>query len=169
MQDIIFGSSGVETPLRYAINYRNFFTVSEGSVEIKLFPPHSDKYVDPVSDYENFEFRTLAGTSGWNLPENIKDKVKCIEFTLTPGKAVYIPAYWWYSMKLGKNAVVESFQYRTYMNYLAILPNICMYFLQNLNVKREMVKKVNIDETIKIQKKGNSEIEEKENQKLIDE
>jgi hypothetical protein len=167
MQDIIFGSSGVETPLRYAINYRNFFTVSEGSVKVKLFPPHSDKHLEPVSDYENFEFRTLTGTSAWNLSENIK----CIEFTLTPGKAVYVPAYWWYSMKLGKNSIVHTFQYRTYMNYLAIFPNICMYFLQNLNVKREIVKKVNVDETIKTQTqtKSNSEIEEKENQKLIDE
>jgi len=161
IQDIIFGSSGVETPLRYAINYRNFFTVSEGSVKVKLFPPHSDKHLDPVSDYENFEFRTLTGTSAWNLSENIK----CIEFTLTPGKAVYVPAYWWYSMKLGKNSIVHTFQYRTYMNYLAIFPNICMYFLQNLNVKREIVKKVNVDETIKTQTqtKSNSEIEEKPN------
>lgn len=169
MQDIIFGSAGVETPLRYAINYRNFYTVSEGSVQLKLFSPYSDKHLDPISDYENFEFRTLAVTSGWNIPENIKDKVKCIEFILTPGKAVYIPAYWWYSMKLGKDSIVHSFQYRTYMNYLAIFPNICMYFLQNLNVKREIVKKMNIDETIKIQTKSNSEIEEKQNLKLIDE
>jgi len=44
-----------------------------------------------------------------------------------------------------------------------------MYFLQNLNVKREIVKKMNIDETIKIQTKSNSEIEEKQNLKLIDE
>jgi hypothetical protein len=72
-------------------------------------------------------------------------------------------------MKLGKDSIVHSFQYRTYMNYLAIFPNICMYFLQNLNVKREIVKKMNIDETIKIQTKSNSEIEEKQNLKLIDE
>lgn len=143
--DIMFGSNGVETPLRYDINYRNFYTVAEGSVQIKLFPPNSDKYFEPNNDYENFEFRSsLDSISAWNLPENIKDKVKDIEFTLYPGKAVYIPAYWWYSIKFGKNAIIEAFHYRTYMNYLAICPNISMYFLQNMNIKRETVKKANL-------------------------
>jgi hypothetical protein len=142
--DFLIGSSGVETPLRYNLNYRNFYTVSEGNAKIKLFPPTTEKYVEPTSDYENFEFRSSGNISAWNLPEKIKDKVKSIDFILTPGKAVYIPAYWWFSIKLEKNAIVSSFQYRTYMNYLAILPNICMFFLQQLNIKRETVKKADV-------------------------
>lgn len=140
--DLMFGSAGVETPLRYNLSYRNFYTTTEGSARIKLFPPVCDRYFEPCSDYENFEFK--SSFSAWNLPENIKDKVNCIEFVLTPNKAVYIPAYWWYSIKFDKNTTLASFNYKTYMNYLAISPNIFMYFLQNMNIKREIVKKANI-------------------------
>ena len=64
------------------------------------------------------------------------DKIKCLEFTLTPGKTVYVPAYWWYSITFHKNTSISSFKYRTYMNNLAISPYIGMHILQLQNIKR---------------------------------
>ena len=66
------------------------------------------------------------------------DKIKCLEITLNPGKVLFIPAYWWYSFKFDNNTSVSCFKYRTYMNNLAILPNIILYALQNQNVERKL-------------------------------
>jgi hypothetical protein len=139
------GSTDCLTPFRYEINYRNYFILTQGSAQIKLAPPHSGKYLYPIYDYENFEFRSPVNPWKPQVKYNADfNKIKCLEFTLTPGKTLYIPAYWWFSIKLDKNAIVSSFQYRTYMNYLAILPNISMFFLQQLNIKRETVKKADV-------------------------
>jgi hypothetical protein len=145
--DIMFGSNGTETPFRYEINYRNFFLCTQDNVQIKLAPPKSIKYLYPCYDYENFEFRTPVNP--WNVQPKYSadfDKIKCLEFTLQKGKTVFIPAYWWYSIKFNNNSSLACFKYRTYMNNLAISPYIAMHSLQIQNIKRNIVKKVSINE-----------------------
>jgi hypothetical protein len=145
--DIMMGSNNTCTPFRYEINYRNYFLLTEGSAQIKLAPPQSVKYLYPDYDYENFEFRSLVNP--WApQPKYIADfdKIKCLEFTLTPGKTLYIPSYWWYSIKFTKNTSISCFRYRTYMNNIAIIPYIGMHALQIQNVQRNVVKKANINE-----------------------
>lgn len=143
--DILMGSAGVTTPLRYEINYRNYFLVTQGSLKVKLAPPKSGRYLYPVKDYENLEFR--AQVNPWNPQAKFRadfDKVKCLEIVLTPGKFLFIPAYWWYSFKFAENTSVSSFKYRTYMNNIAISPHIFMYALQNQNVERKTAKQIDI-------------------------
>jgi hypothetical protein len=143
--DVMFGSTNVATPFRYEINYRNYFIVTQGSLTIKLAPPKSSKYLYPVNDYENFEFRSQINP--WSPQTKFKadfDKIKCLEIVLTPGKFLFIPAYWWYSFKFSENTSVSCFRYRTYMNNIAICPNIAMYALQNQNVERKIAKKIDI-------------------------
>jgi hypothetical protein len=145
--DIMMGSANTCTPFRYEINYRNYYLLTEGSAQIKLAPPHSIKYLYPNYDYENFEFRSPVDP--WSpQPKYIADfdKMKCLEFTLTPGKTLYIPAYWWYSIKFNKNTSISCFNYRTYMNNIAVSPYIGMHALQIQNVKRNVVKKASIEE-----------------------
>ena len=145
--DIMLGSANTCTPFRYEINYRNYYLLTEGSAQIKLAPPHSIRYLYPNYDYENFEFRSPVDP--WSpQPKYIADfdKMKCLEFTLTPGKTLYIPAYWWYSIKFNKNTSISCFNYRTYMNNIAVAPYIGMHALQIQNVKRNIVKKASIDE-----------------------
>ena len=142
MYDILLGSTNTSTPFRYNINYRNFFIVTQGSVQIKLTPPKSSRYLYPIYDYENFEFKSPINP--WSVqPQYNKDfeKVKCIDVTLVPGKCFYIPAYWWHSFKFSKDTSVCCFYYRTYMSSVAICPEIIMYFLQNQNIKRTITKK----------------------------
>ena len=144
--DVLFGSENMETPFRYDLNYRNYYMVSQGSVKIKLAPPKSIKYLYPINDYEMFEFRSLINP--WNPQQKYIadfDKVKCLEIVLTPGKLLYIPAYWWYTFKFGENTSVSCFKYRTYMNNIAISPKILMYALQNQNVERKIAKNIHID------------------------
>jgi hypothetical protein len=145
--DILLGSDGCFTPFRYEINYRNFFLLTQGTAQIKLSPPQSIKYLYPNHDYENFEFNSPINP--WNPQAKYTadfDKIKCLEITLLPGKTLFIPAFWWYSIKLGKNTSISCFRYRTYMNNIAISPYIGMYALQNQNIKRNVAKTANIIE-----------------------
>lgn len=145
--DIISASQGTQTPFRYEINYRNYFLVTQGSVQVKLAPPKSARYLHPVNDYENFEFRSPVNP--WSPQPQYTadfDKIKCLEFTLNARKTLYIPAYWWYSIQFNKNSSISCFRYRTYMNNLAILPQVAMYGLQIQNVKRNVAKKASLDE-----------------------
>jgi hypothetical protein len=142
--DLLTASQNTETPLQYSVNYRNFYLVTHGVIKIKLIPPKSARYLYPVDDYENFEFRSPLNP--WAIQRQYKadyDKIKTLEIELTPGKIIYIPAYWWYSIKFMEPlSSVCVFKYRTYMNTVAILPKLCMKTLQRQNTKREIVKKV---------------------------
>jgi len=145
--DIWMGSANVETPFRYDLNYRNYYLVTQGSITVKLAPPKSSRYLYPVKDYENFEFRSPVHP--WNCQPKYKadfDKVKCLEIILKPGRFLFIPAYWWYSFKFGEDASVCCFKYRTYMNNLAISPHVVMYALQNQNVQHKIAKQIDITE-----------------------
>jgi hypothetical protein len=108
-------------------------------------PPKSSRYLYPINDYETLEFRSPVNP--WNPQTKFRadfDKVKSLEIVLTPGKFLFIPAYWWYSFKFAENTSVSCFSYRTYMNNIAISPHIFMYALQNQNVERKIAKKIDI-------------------------
>ena len=68
-------------------------------------------------------------------------KIKVLDLDIIPGQIIFIPAYWWYSIEYTELSCICSFQYRTYMNTLAILPEIILSLLQKQNIKRDAVKK----------------------------
>ena len=140
--DYIMGSNDTTTPLRYDNNYRNYFMVIKGSVQIKLAPPKSSKYLHPINDYDNYEFRSPINV--WNTQDEYKhdfNKIKCMDITLQPGKILFIPAYWWYSLKFdSSDSSLITFKYRTYMNTVAILPSLFISLLQKQNIKHNVVK-----------------------------
>lgn len=145
--DIMMGSQNTTTPFRYELNYRNYFLVTQGKVQVKMAPPKSSKYLYPIYDYENFEWRSPLNV--WNIQPTYRadfDKIKCLEFTLVAGKTLYIPAYWWYSIQFQKDSCITCLKYRTYMNNLAVSPYILLYALQQQNIKRETTKKIKIQE-----------------------
>ena len=170
--DILMGSDGVVTPFRHEINFRNYFLVTQGTVQIKLAPPKSSRYLCPINDYENFEFRSPVNP--WSVqPQYSADfeKMKCLDITLSAGKILHIPAYWWYSIKFSKDSSITTFFYRTYMNNIAITPHICMFALQQQNVKREVLKKIPIHELSKpipnIDINNNSDDEKEKNDTIM--
>ena len=141
--DLLCGSKNTCTPLRYNLNYRNFYYVTDGEIALKLIVPQNSKYLYPEKDYENFEFKSPVNV--WNVQNKFKadfNKVKVLDIVLKKGTMIYIPAYWWYSMQFKELSSVAVFKYRTYMNTVAILPEILMSILQKQNVKREIVKKI---------------------------
>ena len=145
--DFMTGSVGSKTPLRYNINYRNFYYNTLGRINIKLIPPSSSKYLYPVKDYDNFEFRSPVNV--WNVQQEYKadfDKVKVLDVTLNKGEIIFIPAYWWYSIEYETVSSICAFKYRTFMNSLAISPESVLSMLQGQNIKRDTVKKVDMTE-----------------------
>jgi len=149
--DILFSSLNVETPLRYEVNYRNYFVVTHGKAIVRLLVPKSKKYLYAINDYDNFEF--ISPVNPWNVQDEYRadfNKLRTIDVTLITGQMIHIPAYWWYSIKFVKsNTTICVFKYKTYMNTLAISNHLVMRLLQGQNTKRIVAKKMNIVENKK--------------------
>ena len=149
LYDFIRGSVNTTTPLKYELNNRNYLYVTEGEIKVKLIPPKNSKYLYTIKDYENFEFRSPVNP--WNAQDQYKpdfDKIKSLEMIVKKGNIVFIPAFWWYSIKfVSSETSICCFKYRTYMNTIAIAPQLCMSLLQQQNTKREIVKKKDEVET----------------------
>lgn len=138
--DFLMAAEGTQTPFRYELNYRNYLLVTEGAVKIKLTQPKSAKYLYQQRDYENLEFSSPLNP--WQIQAQYKadfDKIKCLDLVMRKGQILYIPAYWWYSLEFGSDTSIATFKYKTYMNTVAILPQLVRKLLQTQNVKRNNV------------------------------
>lgn len=141
--DIMYGSINTSTPLRYHLNYRQFFIVKSGKIHVKMTPMKSKKYLKPIKDYDNYEFRSPINV--WNpQPEYLHemDKLKFLEFDVHAGHVLYIPAYWWYSIKYSneKDTIIYSATYNSVMNCIAHTPQWILYFLQQQNIYKKIAK-----------------------------
>ena len=148
MYDFMCASPGTTTPLRYELNYRNYYLVTHGSVKMRLIAPQASKYLFPVSDYDNFEFRSPVNP--WLTQAEYRadfDKIKTMDVELRAGQIIYIPAYWWCSMRFPENensnssSTICCFKYRTYMNTVSIFDKLCIWLLQQQNVKRDTIER----------------------------
>ena len=135
--DLLAGSRGASTPLRRELRYRTYFVAVSKEVSVKLTPPKGDRYLYPVYDYCNFEFRSPVNP--WSVQSTYEAdfaKVKCLDVQLAPGQALFVPAYWWYSIKFSDPAArVASFKYSTYMSALATANHAFLWALQSQNMK----------------------------------
>lgn len=162
--DLLSGTIQSTTPLMYNMNYRNYYLVTQGDITMKLIPPYYSRYLHTIKDYLNFEFRSPVNP--WDVQSIYKpdfDKIKTLEVSLKKGDIIHIPAYWWFSIKYNKISSICSFQYRTYMNTIAIMPQICIHFLQKTNVKREIIKK-NENAVMNKEEKNKSDNNNKDNE-----
>ena len=139
--DYIIGTEMSQTPFRYDVCYRNYFVLLEGEALIKLTPPKNKKYLFTHKDYDNFEFRSPINP--WNVQKQYQtnfDKIKCLDITLTKGRVLFIPAYWWYSIQFNSSeTVILNFKYKTYMNNITLLPDYFKCFLQKQNIKHIII------------------------------
>lgn len=140
--DLLFGSAGSITPLRYHNYYRQFFCVTSGSIRVKMAPWKCAKYLHPVNDYENYEFRSPVHPLN-PQPQFAKDfdKTKFLEFDVQEGYAFYIPPYWWYSIQYSDaNTFITSVSYITVMNWVSNLPNLGIHWLQQQNITKKITR-----------------------------
>jgi len=129
--DVMFGGNQYKTRLQYSKYYRNYFLVTTGSVTIKLAPPRNSMFLNEIKNYETQEF--YSELNPWS---ETNKKVKFLEIVLTQGQLIYIPAYWWYSIRLEKDACVCMYKYSTIMNVVATLPDLAIGFLQKQNTTK---------------------------------
>jgi hypothetical protein len=140
--DLLFGSAGSITPLRYHNYYRQFFCVTSGSIRVKMAPWKCAKYLHPVNDYENYEFRSPVHPLN-PQPQFAKDfdKTKFLEFEVQEGYAFYVPPYWWYSIQYSDaNTFITCASYVTAMNCISNLPNLGIHWLQQQNITKKITK-----------------------------
>jgi hypothetical protein len=141
--DIMFGSNESSSPLRYHTNYRHYLAVTSGKIQIKMTPWRSNKYLHPMKDYDNYEFRSPINV--WKPQSkylNDMEKIKFLEFDVVPGYCLHIPPYWWYSIRYSNESdtCVCGVTYISAMNFIANLPNTCMYYLQQQNITKKVTK-----------------------------
>jgi hypothetical protein len=137
--DVMFGAEKYMTRLQYSKYYRNYLLVTHGSITLKLAPPRNSVFLNEIKQYETEEYFSL-----FNPWTDVNKKIKFLEITLTQGKLLFIPAYWWYSIRLEKDACVCMFTYSTIMNILARLPDTAMGFLQRQNTKTRILPTANV-------------------------
>lgn len=140
--DIITGSVNSFTPLKYELYNRNYFFLSSGNAKILLIPPNMTKYLHIEKDYEYFEFKSKINP--WNVDEKFKsdfDKIKPLEVNLTKNNIIYIPPYWFFSIKFEESdTILLNFKYNTYMSTLSICHELIVKYLQNNNIKHNILK-----------------------------
>ena len=144
--DIWAGGPLVTTPLRYHINYRQYLYVTSGKIHVKMTPYKSRKYLYPIDDYENFDFRSPVNPFAVQAEYmHDMDKIKFLEFDVHAGFILYLPPYWWYSIQYAadrKDTVVMSVIYNSTMNILANAPSIARYYMQLHNTKNIILKTI---------------------------
>lgn len=141
--DILTGSINTSTPLRYHNNERHILCVITGKVIIKMTPWKSSKYLYQNKDYDMYEFWSPVNV--WKPQRKYfqeMGKLKFLEFDVNAGYVVNIPPYWWYSIQYSNdsNTFLTSFTYNTVMNCVANIPDTCLYFMQQQNIKKRVAK-----------------------------
>ena len=144
--DIMTGSQNSVSPFRYHTNNRYFICVNSGKIRVKLTPWKSSKYLYPIKDFENYEFRSPINP--WTPQRRYfveMDKMKFLEFDLNEGQVLYIPSYWWYSIQyIDDNTFVSSFTYNSVMNCISNLNHHILYLFQQQNTKTKVIKTINV-------------------------
>jgi len=164
-RDLMFGSDGAYTPMRYHTDYRRFLLVASGKIWLKMSPWKSRKFLRVEKDYVNYEFRSPIDV--WNPQEkfiNDVENLKCLEFEVSSGFMLYIPPYWFYSIKYGKcgpnltpkesedgPTQIYGWTYNSIMNVASNLPEWGMFYLQQWNTEKKMLKKLTIREPEEIE------------------
>jgi len=141
--DVCMGSDKSHTPLRYHMNSRHYCIVANGTIHVKMAPWKSGKYLNPVSDYENYEF--FSHMDPWKYNE---DKIKFLEFEVQEGYVLYVPPYWWYSIKYDSHdSIVCTATYNSSMNMVANAKHWMLYFFQQQNIQQKTMKTLDTHHT----------------------
>jgi hypothetical protein len=113
--------------------------VVSGRVHLKLTPWKSSKYLNPIKDYEHYDFRSQYNPWASNA-EDIP--ITFLEIQARAGQIIYIPPYWWYSIKYvdEKPSYLSVITYHSAMNLLAHTPDLVFYYLQHQNIQKKYSK-----------------------------
>ncbi len=136
--DVLFGSAGTATPLTYHTYERRFIYVNGGKISVKMTPWRSNKYMVVNKDYENYEF--TSPLSVWNPQDKYRagfQKMKFLDFVVHSGNILYIPPFWYYSIKIeDDDGLIYTVDYGSPMNVLSNTINLGHYFYETMIPKK---------------------------------
>lgn len=148
--DLLQGSEGAYTPLRYHTDERRFYAVISEKIVVKMTPYRSRKYLSGMTDFAAYEFRSPIDP--WNPANNGAkythdiEKVKYLEFEVLAGFILYVPPYWWYSIKYtSADTLVLGATYNSLPRILANSWDITQYYLQQDNTSVKVTKTIALD------------------------
>jgi hypothetical protein len=124
--ELLKGSEGAHTPLAYHMDDRQYFFVTKGKISVRMTPWRSGRYLNPVADYDNYEF--FSQVDPWTCAD--KD-VRWLDFEVMEGYVLFIPAWWWYSIRFfSVDTEVLGAHYITGANVLAHTVDWGRYYAQ---------------------------------------
>ena len=124
--ELLKGSEGAHTPLAYHMDDRQYFFVTKGKISVRMTPWRSGRYLDPVADYDNYEF--FSRVDPWTCTD--KD-VRWLDFEVVEGYVLFIPAWWWYSIRFfSVDTELVGGRYVTGANVLAHAVDWARYYAQ---------------------------------------
>jgi hypothetical protein len=100
-----------------------------------MLPWKASSYLNPIHDYEHYEFRSAIPPSTLTADT--------LEFDMYAGSILFIPPYWWYSIQYSADTpetLLYSVSYITVMNVVSNLPNLGLYWLQQQNLRPKISK-----------------------------
>lgn len=139
--DLVIGTKEANTKLEYNDSCRNYLFVTQGSIKLRLIPPQYTSSLYSNNDYVNYKFESPINV--WDVQEEYKKKyyrVRYVDVLLEEGDIIYIPPYWWYSIKFNKISSVLKIRYYTYMNYLSIIHKIIFHKIYKIKHKNIHIK-----------------------------
>lgn len=143
--DFMFGSRFAGTPLRYHTHHRYYLAVSSGKITVKLTPWRSGRHLHPIKDYEHYEFRSAINI--WNPQKHFMgdlDKVHFVDVEVHAGQVLFIPAWWWYSIRFSSDTTtcVATLRYNTIADIVSNAKRWGLYYLQQSNIKKKVAKTI---------------------------
>jgi len=141
--DVCMGSMNVSLPLRYHTHFRNYYIVVKGKIHVKMTPFKNSPYLEPNDDYDNYEHYSTK-----NVWETQFEHVKFLEFDVFEGMVLYVPPYWWFSIKYSndENTILCNCCYDGIISSLSQSPEWIKCYMQQRNTEQKYLKKTTVNE-----------------------
>ncbi len=142
-RELLFGSKGAHTVMRYHTEHRKFLAVRKGRIHVKMTPWKSNRLLHVVKDYVHYDFRSKIDV--WEPQSKYESDIqqlKFLEFDIDEGYVLNIPPFWFYSIKYSSDNRCELYEltYNTPMNTISNLHLWGLYYVQHQNLKRIFLK-----------------------------
>jgi hypothetical protein len=142
-RELLFGSRGAHTVMRYHTEHRKFLAIRNGRIHVKMTPWRSNRLLHITKDYVNYDFRSKVDV--WEPQSKYAsdlEQLKFLEFDVDAGYILNIPPYWLYSIKYPNEDRCELYEltYNTPTNTISNLHLWGLYYIQHQNLKRIFLK-----------------------------
>ena len=122
------------TPLHYDYDYYNVLMILEGKKEIILIHPKYSKYLYEIEEYNIGS--SWSQVDIWNIDIQKYPLLKHITYDkiiLEKGESLYIPAFYWHSIRNIENSIAITYHYYTIYSILTIdIPNRLLHLIYKI-------------------------------------